>query len=79
LNPHQLVLVGSVLALAVFAFATPTGVVADIVSRRFAVVYGVARIGVGLAIQAVPIFPVIRLAQVLWGLGLTFTSGATEA
>ncbi|MFN8534235.1 MAG: MFS transporter [Dehalococcoidia bacterium] len=79
LNPLQLVLVGSVLELTVLLGEAPTGVLADLVSRRLSIVLGLALVGVGLAIQAVPFFPVILLAQVIWGLGYTFTSGATEA
>ena len=80
LNPLQLVLVGTVMELSIFVFQVPTGVVADVVSRRASIVAGFALMGAGLIIE--PLFPrfgVILGAQALWGLGYTFTSGATEA
>ena len=80
LNPLQLVLVGTVLEGAAFLFEIPTGVVADVYSRRLSIIIGVFLLGIGLALQgAVPDFGVILLAQVIWGIGYTFTSGATQA
>ena len=40
--PLQLVLVGTTLELACFLFEIPTGIVADLYSRRLSVVIGVA-------------------------------------
>lgn len=80
LSAIQLVLVGTVLELSIFLFEIPTGVVADVVSRRLSVILGVFLIGAGFLLEgALPIFATILLAQVLWGLGYTFTSGATQA
>ncbi len=80
LNPLQLVLVGTVLEGTSFLFEVPTGIVADVYSRRLSIIIGVFLLGVGLALQGVvPSFGVILLAQVIWGIGYTFTSGATEA
>ncbi len=80
LNPLQLVLVGTALEVSAFVFEIPTGVVADTVSRRVSIILGTAVMGVGFALEgAVPEFSVVLLAQVIWGLGFTFTSGATEA
>ncbi len=80
LNPLQLVLVGTVLEAAAFLFEVPTGIVADVYSRRLSIIIGVFLLGVGLALQGViPKFGIILLAQVVWGIGYTFTSGATEA
>ncbi len=80
LSAIQLVLVGTVLELSIFLFEIPTGVVADAVSRRLSVILGVFLIGAGFLLEgALPIFATILLAQVLWGLGYTFTSGATQA
>ncbi len=80
LNPLQLVLVGTVLEGTAFLFEVPTGIVADVYSRRLSIIIGVFLLGVGLALQGVvPRFGVILLAQVIWGIGYTFTSGATEA
>jgi len=41
LSAIQLVLVGTVLELSIFLFEIPTGVVADVVSRRLSVILGV--------------------------------------
>jgi DHA3 family tetracycline resistance protein-like MFS transporter len=80
LNPLQLVLVGTALEVSAFVFEIPTGVVADTISRRLSIIIGTAIIGVGFFLEGVvPVFWVVLLAQVIWGLGYTFTSGATEA
>lgn len=80
LNPLQLVLVGTALELSVFVFEVPTGVVADVVSRRLSVIIGYALIGAGFIVEGLfPVFGAILLAQIIWGLGYTFTSGAEDA
>ncbi|MFW6096473.1 MAG: MFS transporter [Chloroflexota bacterium] len=80
LDPLQLVLVGTALELSVFVFEIPTGVVADVISRRLSVIIGYAFIGLGFIVEGLfPIFGAILLAQVIWGMGYTFTSGAEDA
>lgn len=80
LDPFQMVLVGVVLEVTCFLFEVPTGVVADVYSRRLSILIGVALIGCGFALEgAVPAFWAALAGQVLWGLGYTFTSGATQA
>ena len=79
LNPLQLVLVGTALELSAFVFEVPTGVVADVYSRRLSIIIGFALMGGGFALGAIPSFTAILLAQVVWGIGYTFTSGATQA
>ncbi len=80
LNPLQMVLVGTTLELSIFVFEVPTGVVADTVSRRLSVIIGVFLIGSGFIVQALlASFLWILVAQVLWGVGYTFTSGALQA
>jgi DHA3 family tetracycline resistance protein-like MFS transporter len=80
LNALQLVLVGTTLEASAFLFEVPTGVLADTVSRRLSVIIGTALIGLGLIVWgAWPLFGTILVGQVLWGIGATFTSGATEA
>ncbi len=80
LNPLQLVLVGTVLEVTAFLFEIPTGVVADVYSRRLSLIIGCFLLGIGLALQGVvPEFGVILIAQVIWGIGYTFTSGAEQA
>lgn len=80
LNALQLVLVGTTLEASAFLFEVPTGVLADTVSRRLSVIIGTALIGLGLIVWGSwPLFGTILVGQVLWGIGATFTSGATEA
>lgn len=80
LSPLQLVLVGTMLELSVFLFEVPTGVVADVYSRRLSIIIGTFLIGLGFLVEgSFPRFFPILLAQVLWGVGFTFTSGATQA
>jgi len=80
LTPLQLVLVGTTVELSVFLFEVPTGVVADVYSRRLSIIIGYLLMGLGFLVEGFfPAFLPILLAQVLWGLGYTFTSGATEA
>ena len=80
LDPLQMVLVGTVLELSVFLFEIPTGVVADVVSRKLSVVIGHAMMGIGFLVLALwPTFTVILLSQVIWGVGATFISGAYAA
>lgn len=80
LDAFQLVLVGTMLEGAVFVFEVPTGVVADAVSRRLSVLVGLALMGTGFLLEgALPRLGTILLAQVVWGVGSTFESGAVDA
>lgn len=80
LTPLQLVLVGTTVELSVFVFEIPTGIVADVYSRRLSIIIGYLLMGVGFLVEgSFPFFAPILLAQVFWGLGYTFTSGATQA
>ena len=80
LTPLQLVLVGTALEISAFVFEIPTGIVADIYSRRLSIIIGYLLMGLGFLIEGFfPAFLPILLAQVVWGLGYTFTSGASEA
>ncbi len=80
LNPLQLVLVGTTLELTAFLFEIPTGVVADVHSRRLSVIIGFAMLGLGFLVEgSLPLFEALLVAQVIMGLGYTFLSGATSA
>lgn len=80
LNPLQMVLVGTVLETVSFLFEVPTGIVADVYSRKLSVIIGLFLIGLGFAIEGLfPHFGAILIAQVVWGIGFTFVSGAREA
>ncbi len=80
LDPLQLVLVGTTLEVAVLLFEVPTGIVADLYSRRLSIIIGFALVGLGILIEGLfPTFAAVLLAQVVWGIGITFTSGASQA
>lgn len=80
LSPLQLVLAGTGLEAAAFLSEVPTGVVADVYSRRLSIVIGLIVSGVGFALMgAVPNFEFVLLGQIVWGVGYTFGSGAREA
>ena len=80
LTPLQLVLIGTSLEFSAFVFEIPTGIVADIYSRRLSIIIGYILMGLGFIYESFfPSFWPLILAQVIWGLGYTFTSGATEA
>ena len=80
LTPVQLILVGTTLELSAFLFEVPTGIVADVYSRRLSIIIGYVLMGMGFLVEGFfPFFITILLAQVIWGLGYTFTSGATQA
>ena len=80
LSPLQLVLVGTTLEIAIFVFEIPTGVVADVYSRKLSIIIGWLLVGLGFLVEgSFPWFGPILLAQLIWGIGYTFTSGATQA
>ena len=80
LDAFQLVLVGTVLETSCFLFEIPTGIVADLYSRRRSVLIGMFLYGIGFLMEgALPWFATVLLAQVVWGCGDTFITGALEA
>ncbi|MBL8105804.1 MAG: MFS transporter [Anaerolineales bacterium] len=80
LTPVQLILVGTALEISAFVFEVPTGIVADVYSRRLSIIIGYVLMGIGFLVEGLfPAFIPILLAQIIWGLGYTFTSGATQA
>lgn len=80
LNPLQLVLLGTALEVVIFIFEVPTGIVADVYSRRLSVIIGYAITGLAFVLQgSLPFFLPILLGEMLWGLGWTFISGAEDA
>ena len=80
LSPLQLVLTGTAFETACFLSQVPTGVVADLYSRRLSIVIGVALTGLGFLLQGgVPAFWAVMSSQIFLGVGSTFTDGAVEA
>ena len=80
LEAYQLILLGSALEIAVLLFEVPTGIIADIKSRRLSVIIGLFIIGLGFVLEAfTTYFIIIFIAQIVWGFGYTFISGALDA
>jgi MFS transporter, DHA3 family, tetracycline resistance protein len=80
MTPLQLVLAGTTMEITIFLFEIPTGVVADVFSRRLSVIIGYATLGLSYLVQGlIPAFGAILAGNALWGLGYTFTSGAYDA
>lgn len=80
LNAFEMVLVGTVLEASCFLLEIPTGVVADLYSRRRSILIGIFLYGIGFVLEgSLPWFATVLLAQVVWGCGDTFISGALEA
>lgn len=80
LSPIQLVLLGTALEAAVLVGEVPTGVVADLYSRKWSVVASYIVMGVGMALTPIDENFLLLLAwQVLWGIGWTLQSGADTA
>lgn len=86
-NPLQLVLVGTAVELAAFLFEIPTGVVADLYSRRLSVWIGTLAMGAAYLLQGgapfygglLSFFTIVVVAEIIRGIGWTFISGAEEA
>ena len=80
LGPLELVFMGLVLEISVLLAETPTGVVADLISRKRSIVIAQLVMGIGF-IWAVAStnYWVILPAQAVFGVGWTFRSGADTA
>ena len=53
LNPLQLILVGTTLEAACFIFEIPTGIVADVYSRKLSIVIGAVLTGLGFILEGI--------------------------
>jgi DHA3 family tetracycline resistance protein-like MFS transporter len=80
LNPLELVTLGTSVELSYFFMQLPTGVLADLVSRRLCVVAGIVLVGAGLAEQGLtPSFGNLLAGQFVIGLGAALQEGALDA
>lgn len=76
----QLLLMGTAIELGVLLGEVPTGVVADVFSRKWSVVAGAASLaGAQLASGLVADWHSYLITQFLWGFGWTFITGAEVA
>jgi MFS transporter, DHA3 family, tetracycline resistance protein len=80
LNPLQLLLLGTALEASYFLLQLPTGVLADMVSRRLCVLAGLFIVGLALVMEGLsPSFANLVGAQVVLGLGAALSDGAQQA
>ncbi|MBE2184840.1 MAG: MFS transporter [Anaerolineae bacterium] len=80
MTPLQLVLAGTALEITIFLFEIPTGIVADVYSRKLSAAIGYSIVGLSYILQGlIPAFGAILAGHFLWGVGYTFTSGAYDA
>jgi MFS transporter, DHA3 family, tetracycline resistance protein len=80
MSPLQLVLVGTFMELTVFFFEVPTGIVADVYSRRLSTIVGFVIMGLAIVfVGSIAEAWAVILGWSIWGFGYTFTSGATDA
>ncbi len=80
LPPEWLVLMGTLYEISILTCEVPTGVVADLVSRRLSVAIGLALVGCAFILEGLlPFLIPVAVAQIVLGIGETFISGAREA
>ena len=80
LTPLQLSLMGALHMLTHVVFEVPTGVVADVYSRKRSVLIGSALLGICFVMTgAIPVFGIMLLASFIEAVGDTFVSGALDA
>ena len=80
LSPFRLAVLGTALVLTILVAETPTGVIADLYSRKYSVVAAYLVMGTAMALGPVTeLFGVLMVWQVLWGIGWTLQSGAATA
>jgi DHA3 family tetracycline resistance protein-like MFS transporter len=80
MDPLQLVLVGTALEAAILLLEVPTGVIADVFSRRLSILLGHLLFGVAYVLEgSVSLFSLIVLAELIRAIGECCLSGATQA
>ncbi|HYF84439.1 MAG TPA: MFS transporter [Clostridia bacterium] len=76
----EILLIDSILAIAIFAFEVPTGALADKLGRKWCLVLGGILCCISLFIYIIGNrFAVFAFAEVLFGFGAAFKSGADSA
>lgn len=80
LEAYQLALLGTALEMGVLASEVPTGVIADVISRRTSIILAFLVMGPAMAMAGVfEAFWLLALSQTAWGIGWTMQSGADVA
>lgn len=80
IEPLQLMLLGTAMELTILITEIPTGVVADVYSRKWSVVLSFFVMGTAMLLSGLvePFFALVAV-QMLFGFGYTFESGAETA
>jgi MFS family permease len=80
LSAFQLVFLGTAQGIISLVVEVPAGVVADTISRKWALVIAHTLVGISMVITGlVTAFPALVATQLVWGVGWTFASGADVA
>ena len=80
LSAAQLVILGAVMSISALLADIPTGVLSDVIGRKWPLVIGHGLIGTGMVLTGlVTVFPLVAVTQVLWGVGWAFSMGADVA
>jgi len=80
LSPLQLVALGTVMEITILLMEVPTGVVADVYSRKWSVVMSYLIMGTAIVLSAlISPYWLLVVAQILMGFGNTFETGAETA
>lgn len=80
LEPLELVLLGTIYELSILVFEIPTGVVADLYSRKWSVVISFIVVGAAFVASAhADVYWILVASQILLGFGSTFVTGAETA
>lgn len=80
LSYSQIMLLQSISAISVFLFEVPTGAIADKFSRKLSLAISGILCGIGLLIYIIfKSFYIFAIAEIVFGMGMTFSSGADSA
>jgi len=80
LNLMQIMFLQSIFAFATFALEVPTGVIADKISRKLSLILGAITLIIGTLVYTLSNnFYQFALAEIIWGFGVCFFSGADSA
>jgi len=80
LSYSQIMLLQSISAISVFLFEVPTGAIADKFSRKLSLAISGILCGIGLLIYILfKSFYFFAIAEIVFGMGITFSSGADAA
>lgn len=76
----QITILQSIFTFTIFVMEVPTGAIADKFGRKISLILGAASIGLAcLVYSAAPHFLIFVFAEIIWGAGASFLSGANEA